>query len=246
MHRFYINPDQIMGDVITILGSDVNHIKNVLRMKQGDPMIICNGQGKDCYCIINKVSDSEIIADITSIQDTGTELSGRITLFQGLPKKDKMELIIQKAVELGVYEIIPVMTARCVVRLEDKKKEEKKLERWQAIAESAAKQSGRGYIPRILPVVSYKDAVLKASGLDTAVIPYENASGIQLTKDIIGSLQNGSSIGILIGPEGGFEESEIELARKNKIIPITLGRRILRTETAGFALLSMMMLSLEE
>ena len=246
MHRFYINPDQIMGDVITILGSDVNHIKNVLRMKQGDPMIICNGQGKDCYCIINKVSDSEIIANITSIQDTGTELSGRITLFQGLPKKDKMELIIQKAVELGVYEIIPVMTARCVVRLEDKKKEEKKLERWQAIAESAAKQSGRGYIPRILPVVSYKDAVLKASGLDTAVIPYENASGIQLTKDIIGSLQNGSSIGILIGPEGGFEESEIELARKNKIIPITLGRRILRTETAGFALLSMMMLSLEE
>lgn len=246
MHRFYVNPDQIQGDVITILGSDVNHMKNVLRMKQGDSIIICNGQGKDCYCIIKRVSDTEILAGITSIQDTGTELPARITLFQGLPKKDKLELIIQKAVELGVSEIIPVMTARCVVKLEDKKKEEKKLERWQAIAESAAKQSGRGYIPRVLPVLSYKEAVIKASGMDTAVIPYENASGIQLTKDIIGGLQKDSSIGILIGPEGGFEESEIELASRNKIVPITLGKRILRTETAGFALLSMMMLSLEE
>ena len=246
MHRFYVNPDQIKEDVITILGSDVNHIKNVLRMKQGDNIIICNGQGKDCYCIINRVSDTEVLAGIISSQDTGTELPARITLFQGLPKKDKMELIIQKAVELGVYEIIPVMTARCVVKLEDKKKEEKKLERWQAIAESAAKQSGRGYIPKILPVISYKAAVMKAADMETAVIPYENASGIQLTKDILGGLQRKSSIGILIGPEGGFEESEIELAKNHQISPITLGRRILRTETAGFALLSMMMLALEE
>jgi 16S rRNA (uracil1498-N3)-methyltransferase len=232
--------------MITISGSDVNHIKNVLRMKPGDPLIICNGQGKDCYCIINRVSDKEIIVDISSVEDTKSELAARITLFQGLPKKDKLELIIQKAVELGVYEIIPVMTARSVVRLEDKKKEEKKLERWQAIAEGAAKQSGRGYIPKVQLVIGYKEAVAKASAMDTAVIPYENASGIQLTRDIIGGLQKGSSIGILIGPEGGFEEAEIEQAQEHGITPITLGRRILRTETAGLALLSMMVLALEE
>ncbi len=246
MHRFYVNPDQIRDNMITISGSDVNHIKNVLRMKPGDPLIICNGQGKDCYCIINRVSDKEIIVDISSVEDTKSELAARITLFQGLPKKDKLELIIQKAVELGVYEIIPVMTARSVVRLEDKKKEEKKLERWQAIAEGAAKQSGRGYIPKVQLVIGYKEAVAKASAMDTAVIPYENASGIQLTRDIIGGLQKGSSIGILIGPEGGFEEAEIEQAQEHGITPITLGRRILRTETAGLALLSMMVLALEE
>ena len=246
MHRFYVNPDKIRDNMVTISGSDVNHIKNVLRMKPGDPLIICNGQGKDCYCIINRVSDKEITVDISSVEDTKSELAARITLFQGLPKKDKLELIIQKAVELGVYEIIPVMTARSVVRLEDKKKEEKKLERWQAIAEGAAKQSGRGYIPKVQPVIGYKEAVAKASAMDIAVIPYENASGIQLTRDIIGGLQKGSSIGILIGPEGGFEEAEIELAQKQGITPITLGRRILRTETAGFALLSMMVLALEE
>ncbi len=246
MHRFYVKQDQIQDTVITVLGSDVNHIKNVLRMKPGDPIIICNGQGKDCYCIINRVSDREIVADIRSTEDTKAELPARITLFQGLPKLDKLELIIQKAVELGVYEIIPVMTARCVVRLEDKKREEKKLERWQAIAEGAAKQSGRGYIPRVQPVLKFKEAVELASHMNTALIPYENASGIQLTRDIIGGLQKESSIGILIGPEGGFEASEIELAQTKGITPITLGRRILRTETAGFALLSMMGLALEE
>ncbi len=246
MHRFYVNQDQINQDSIMITGPDVNHIRNVLRMKQGDELIICNGQGKDCYCIIIRVADTIIEAQIKSITDTGTELPARITLFQGLPKKDKMELIIQKAVELGIYEIIPVMTARCVVKLEDKKKEEKKLERWQAIAESAAKQSNRGYLPKVLPVISFKEAMKRAAAMDLAVIPYENASGIQATKDIIGRLTKNTDIGILIGPEGGFEEAEIDLARSSDITPITLGRRILRTETAGFALLSMMMLALEE
>jgi 16S rRNA (uracil1498-N3)-methyltransferase len=246
MRRFYVNQEQIKEDTITITGPDVNHIKNVLRMKQGEEIVICNGQGKDCYCIIIKVSDTEILAGIQAIKDTETELPAKLILFQGLPKMDKMELIIQKAVELGVYEIVPVMTARCVVRLEDKKKEEKKLERWQAIAESAAKQSGRGHIPRVAPVLSFKEAVKSASGMDLAVIPYENASGIQLTKNIIAGLKKNTTVGILIGPEGGFEESEIALAESGHITPITLGRRILRTETAGFALLSMMMLALEE
>ena len=246
MHRFYVTPEQINEDIVTITGTDVNHIKNVLRMKQGEEIVICNGQGKDCYCIINKVSETTIIADIRDSKDTKAELKTRITLFQGLPKKDKMELIIQKAVELGVYEIIPVMTKRVVVKLEYKKKEEKKLERWQAIAEGAAKQSGRGIIPKIQPLMTYKDAVSAASGMDLALIPYENAEGMRYTRSIMSSLTKFNSIGVFIGPEGGFEESEIELAKANKIVPITLGNRILRTETAGLATLSMMVLHLDE
>lgn len=246
MHRFYVTQDQIQEDMIKITGPDVNHIKNVLRMKQGEKIIICNGQGKDCYCIINRVSESDIIAKIFNMQDTNTELKTKITLFQGLPKMDKMELIIQKAVELGVYEIIPVMTKRTVVKLEDKKKEEKKLERWQAIAEGAAKQSGRGVIPKIKPVQPYREAIQNASEMGLGLIPYENAKGILATREIMKDLERFSTIGIFIGPEGGFEESEIELAKANKVIPISLGRRILRTETAGLAILSMMMLELEE
>lgn len=246
MHRFYVTPAQIEGDIISITGTDVNHIKNVLRLKQGDEIVICNGQGKDCYCIINKVSEGLITAKIESFQETGTELKAKITLFQGMPKKDKMELIIQKAVELGVTEIVPVMTKRVVVKLEDKKKEEKKLERWQAIAEEAAKQSRRGIIPIINPVQSFKEAIENGKQMDLGIIPYENASGMLKTKEIMHSLGKYNSIGVFIGPEGGFEESEIELAMNNQLLPITLGRRILRTETAGLAVLSMMVLMLEE
>lgn len=246
MHRFYVEPNQILNDTITITGSDVNHIKNVLRMKQGDELIICNGQGKDCYCIIDKVSDDGITTKVVSVEETSAELKSKITLFQGLPKKDKMELIIQKAVELGVYEIVPVMTKRVIVKLEDKKKEIKKLERWQLIAESAAKQSGRGIIPIVHPVISYQDAILRCRNMDLGIIPYENAEGIEFTREIMNRLKQYSSIGVFIGPEGGFDDTEIALARENTIYPITLGKRILRTETAGLAILSMMMLSLEE
>ena len=246
MHRFYVTADQIKGDMISITGSDVNHIKNVLRMNQGEELIICDGQGKDCYCIINRVSEGEITAKLLSMQKTDTELKTKITLYQGLPKKDKMELIIQKSVELGVYEIVPVMTRRVIVKLEDKKKEEKKLERWQAIAESAAKQSGRGVIPSVRPIISYSEAIRECGNRELGLIPYENAGGILYTREIMNQLREYSSIGVFIGPEGGFEEAEIELAGKNNIRPITLGKRILRTETAGLAILSMMMLSLEE
>ena len=246
MHRFYVTSDQVNDNKITIIGSDVNHIKNVLRMNRGDKLIICNGQGKDCYCIIDRVDEKEISCDILSEHITDTELNTRITLFQGLPKKDKMELIIQKAIELGVYEIVPVMTKRVIVKLEDKKREEKKLERWRVIAESAAKQSHRGIIPRIRPVISYDKALEECSNMDIALIPYENAEGITKTREIVANLSNFSSIGVIIGPEGGFEETEIEGALERNIIPITLGRRILRTETAGLAVLSMIMLSLEK
>lgn len=246
MHRFYVTPNQVDHNTVTIIGPDVNHIKNVLRMKQGEEIVICNGQGKDCYCIINKVSETEITADIRTEQETKAELKTKITLFQGLPKKDKMELIIQKAVELGVYEIVPVMTKRVIVKLEDKKKEEKKLERWQAIAEGAAKQSGRGIIPKVRPVLSFAQAITSASNMDLGLVPYENALGMQYTREIMNSLGKYETIGVFIGPEGGFEESEVELAKKNNIMPITLGNRILRTETAGLAVLSMMVLMLEE
>lgn len=246
MHRFYVTPDQIKDKTAVITGPDVNHIKNVLRMKLGEKIVICNGQGKDCYCIISKVSEAEIIADVREEQDTKAELKARITLFQGMPKKDKMELIIQKAVELGVYEIVPVMTKRVVVKLEDKKKEEKKLERWQAIAEGAAKQSGRGIIPKVQPVRTYQNAIKDAHNLGLTIIPYENATGIEGTRKIMNSMKDYNTIGVFIGPEGGFEDSEIELATENNVIPITLGNRILRTETAGLAALSMMVLMLED
>lgn len=246
MHRFYVEQDLIRDNYISIIGSDVNHIKNVLRLRQGDEIVICNGQGKDYYCIINEVSDNEVVAAIDAVKDTAAELKSRIALFQGLPKKDKFELIIQKAVELGAAEIVPVMTGRVVVKLEDKKKEEKKLQRWQAIAMEAAKQSGRGIIPAVRPVHSFFDAVKALSRMELALIPYEKATDISITRELLGKIADYSRIGVFIGPEGGFEEEEIKLAMEHNIRPITLGRRILRTETAGLAILSMMMLMLEE
>lgn len=246
MHRFYVKPEQIEGKNIAIRGQDVNHIKNVLRMKPGDELVICNGQGKDCYCIINEVCDDLVLASVKSMADTKTELPVRITLFQGLPKSDKMELIIQKAVELGVYEIVPVMMARSVVKYSDDRKENRKLERWQAISESAAKQSGRGIIPEVLPLMSFKEAVSYAAGMDWSVLAYENEEGISSTRKCMEQIRSCKRAAIFIGTEGGFEPSEVELAKDNNITPVSLGRRILRTETAGFALLSMLILYLED
>lgn len=245
MYRFYAEECQIKESQIIIDGSDVNHIKNVLRMKCQDEIIICNGRGKDFYCIIKEISSTEITAEIQSVQDTGTELPAKIYLFQGLPKKDKMELIIQKAVELGVYEIIPVMTRRTVVKLEDKKKEWKKLERWQSIAASAAKQSMRGIIPKVAEVMDYKSAINFAKTLEYSIVPYEKEDDICKTKEILRGVRGQKSIGIFIGPEGGFEESEVEAAIEAGIYPITLGKRILRTETAGLTILSIIMFELE-
>lgn len=245
MYRFYVDQDQIGEEFITIKGIDVNHIKNVLRMRTGEKLIICNGQGKDFYCIIDSESKDEIIVSIEEVCNTDTELDGKIYLFQGLPKKDKMELIIQKAVELGVFEIIPVMTQRTVVKLEDKKKEDKKVERWQLIATSAAKQSNRGIIPTVSGTMSFKESLDYAKNMDIKIIPYENADDINKTKEIIQSIKSGQSVGIFIGPEGGFEEKEIGQALEAGVLPITLGRRILRTETAGLTILSMIMLQME-
>jgi len=178
------------------------------------------------------------------VEETGAELPSRIYLFQGLPKSDKMELIIQKAVELGAYEIIPMATRRAVVKL-DKKKEESKRKRWQGIAESAAKQSKRMVIPQIAPVMNFREAVECAKELDVKLIPYELAEGMEETRRFIESIVPGQSIAVFIGPEGGFAPEEIELARENGLSPVTLGKRILRTETAGMTVLSILMYYLE-
>ena len=245
MHHFFVSPNQIDDKYVTITGGDVNHIKNVLRMKVNEELLISNGQDKDYYCKIEAISDDEIKALILDEEFEGTELPTELYLFQGLPKSDKMELIIQKSVELGVKEIIPVATKRCVVKLDDKK-EASKIKRWQAISESAAKQSRRTIIPEISSVMSFKEAINRAKDFELGIIPYENFKDMKETKEVLSKVQKGIKIGIFIGPEGGFEESEVQYALDNGIHPISLGKRILRTETAGLAILSVLMFQLED
>ncbi len=249
MYHFYTEKSNISDTQITLTGEDVNHIKNVLRMKTGEELIICDGEGTDHYCRIASFEGNTVIADILESFGSKAELDTRLFLFQGMPKKDKMELIIQKAVELGVYEIIPVMTKRVIVKLDDAKKEARKLERWQSIAESAAKQSGRGIIPKIAEVMDYRQALEYAKTLDANLIPYENADnsecGMEGSRSIVRDLNGKKSVGIFIGPEGGFEEGEVEQAVNAGFKCISLGRRILRTETAGLAILSVIMFELD-
>lgn len=247
MARFFVSPGQIGPAKISIFDGDVNHIRRVLRMKEGDELTVCDGEGRDYFCRISSMSDDVVTCDIIDSWTSYVELPVRLHLFQGLPKADKMELIIQKAVELGAAEIIPVAMARSIVKL-DEKKAGKKTSRWQGIAESGAKQSGRAIVPEVRQPMSYKQALSYASSLDAVIVPYEKAEGIEQSCALIDELasdENIKSIGIFIGPEGGFDEKEIELALEAGAKPITLGRRILRTETAGLAILSILMYRLE-
>ncbi len=244
MYHFFVNEEQIEEENIKIIGLDVNHIKNVLRMKQGEQVLISNGKDKDYLCSLEVITNEEVIAKILSIDEEGTELPAKIYLFQGLPKSDKMELIVQKAVELGVYEIIPVAMKNSIVKLDDKKAQSK-INRWQGIAESAAKQAKRIIIPKVNQVMTFKEALVYAQDFEYNLIPYENASGMSGTKEIIASLKPNTSIGVFIGPEGGFDHLEIELALSKEMKTITLGKRILRTETAGLTTLSVIMFELE-
>lgn len=244
MHHFFVNNQQVKESYIIIEGTDVNHIKNVLRMKIGEKLLISNGMNMDYLCELTKVTSEEVIATIVSVDEDGGELPSKVYLFQGLPKADKMELIIQKAVELGVYEIIPVSMKHSIVKL-DEKKQVNKVNRWQAIAESAAKQSKRSIVPNVKHVMSFQEALDYAKNFEYNLIPYEHADQMQETKKIIGSLKAKTSIGVFIGPEGGFDEMEIKNARKCNMRTITLGKRILRTETAGLTALSVIMFQLE-
>ena len=245
MHCFYCEEKNVQEQQIRITGSDVNHMKNVLRMKLGEQLIVCDGTGMEYMCEIEEFLEGEIVLSILEQKKASTELPVRLKLYQGLPKKDKMELIIQKAVELGAVEIIPVMTKRCIVKLEDEKKEAKKIERWQAIAESAGKQSKRGMIPKVSRVMSYKEALKIASLEGMSLIPYELAEGMTSLKEATKRAVKEQVVSVFIGPEGGFEESEIEQAKACGVIPVSLGKRILRTETAGFTTLSILMYEIE-
>lgn len=246
MHHFFVEPSQIQGNHIFIDGPDVNHIRNVLRMNPGEEVNVTDGSGEKVYrCAIASIGEDKVELNIMWAQEKGMELPSKIYLFQGLPKSDKMELIIQKAVELGVYEIIPMATARAVVKL-DQKKAAAKVKRWQAISESAAKQSKRLLIPEVKEPVKFSEALKLASDLDVRLIPYELAEGMDGTRRIIQSVKPGQSVAVFIGPEGGFEEAEVELAKEAGFQAITLGRRILRTETVGMTVLSILMYQLEE
>lgn len=244
MHHFFTEPSQIRETKILIEGADFNHMKNVLRMKSGEQVGISDGQGTDYMCEVDHFEEGAVVLNILSSEKSYSELASRIILFQGLPKGDKMELIIQKAVELGVGEIVPVATRRAVVKLDDKKAG-KKVQRWNSIALGAAKQSGRSLVPEVKPVMTFAQAVEYAKELDIVLIPYELAEGMEKTREIISAVRPGQSIGVFIGPEGGFDEAEVEKAASFGAQPITLGKRILRTETAGLCVLSILMYHLE-
>lgn len=246
MYHFFVSPEQIGEKEIRIEGRDVNHIRNVLRMTPKEQISISGGtDGKEYRCEISKIEETYVLAKIMWVEESNTELPSKICLFQGLPKGDKMELIIQKCVELGVTEIVPVQTDRAVVKL-DKKKEEAKNRRWNAISESAAKQSKRTIIPEIKHVMTVKEAFAYAAGFEKKLIPYELAEGMEKTREMFSGIHPGQSVAVFIGPEGGFEEQEIALAKENGFVPITLGRRILRTETAGMTVLSVLMFQMEQ
>lgn len=245
MYQFFVSPEQINDKSVIINGTDVNHIKNVLRMKPGEEIAVSNGaDNKEYRCVIESLGDDSIKCTLLFVKEDGLELPSKVYLFQGLPKSDKMELIIQKAVELGVYEIIPVETKRAVVKL-DAKKAASKLTRWNTIAEAAAKQSKRRVIPKVMNPMSFRQAVQYAENMDVKLIPYELSEGMEETKRLIEGVKPGQSVAVFIGPEGGFAEEEITLAKEKGILPITLGKRILRTETAGFTVLSWLMYHLE-
>lgn len=245
MHRFFAEPGQIGEKEIVITGADVKHIRNVLRMRADEEVLIADGQGAEYRCKLTELGENEVRAQILWKLDGNAELASAITLFQGLPKSDKMDLIVQKCVELGVSRIVPVSTKRAVVKL-DAKKEETRLKRWNTISESAAKQSGRGVIPEVSGVMSFGKALEEAKKLDVLLIPYERAEHMAETRRVMGEIRPGQSVGIFIGPEGGFEESEVEEAVAAGAQAITLGRRILRTETAGLAVMAMLSYLLEE
>lgn len=244
MYHFFVTKEQTAGDRIEITGDDVNHMKNVLRMKIGEQVTVSDGCDREYLCHIEEIFDDHIELKIEDIFGVTNELPSEIVLFQGLPKGDKMELIIQKAVELGAARIVPVMTSRTIVKW-DAKKAEKKIERYNTIAKTAAKQAKRSVIPVVEEVVSFKKACEMASELSANLIPYENAKGMSAARKAIADIKGKQSIGIFIGPEGGFEEREVEQAVAVGAIPITLGKRILRTETAGMAVLSILMFLLE-
>lgn len=248
MPKFFVNEEQI-NKIIKITGNDVNHIKNVLRKKVGDKLTVCNTQNEiDYLCTIQEISEKHIECKIEEKLENYSESNIKVTIMQGLPKADKMELIIQKSVELGVYDIIPVEMKRCVVKLNEKDKQKKVL-RWQKISEVASKQCGRNRIPKINNITNIKNICNLTKEYDILLIAYENEKLITIKQELQKIKENIKKsevkIGIIIGPEGGFDQSEIKMLEENGAKTITLGRRILRTETVALNVLSIIMYELE-
>lgn len=242
MSRYFINNTQIIENKIKIVGEDFQHLKKVLRSVKGDIITVCC-DGFDYNAQIDEIGNDYITCIIIDKKENTTEADLKVTLFQGLPKADKMDLIIQKCVELGVYEIVPVITERCISKINTNKDVQNKLSRWQKIAMEAAKQCNRGYIPRIGMPVKFSEAVETAEKMDISIIPYENENK-ESFKSVVSHIPGITTASIFIGPEGGFAQEEIQLADARGIRKITLGPRILRTETAGMVALSLMMYEL--
>lgn len=246
MPKFFVKNNQIQDDIINIVGTDVNHISNVLRLKIDDKIQVCNEEkGANYKTKIIEINKENIKCKILEKIDSKSEANIYINILQGLPKAEKMELIIQKCTELGVKEITPVEMERCVVKLDEKSKR-KKQERWQRIAEVAAKQSGRDKIPAINNVTNIKNICNMLADYDIVLVPYENEKNTTL-KEIIPKLSKKDlKIGIIIGPEGGFEEKEIKILEQKGYKIITLGSRILRTETVAIAMTSIILYELSD
>ena len=246
MQKFFVEENQIENNKIYIEGTDVNHISNVLRLDKKEKIQICNKNTLENYIAeIEEIQKEKIITNIVEKLQTIVESNVEIHLYQGLPKADKMELIIQKTTELGIYKIIPVDMIRCVVKL-DEKDIKKKIERWQKIAEGAAKQSKRDIIPKIENKFKLKEVANKIKEYDIFIVAYEEETTKTL-KQVLKKLENKNNykIGILIGPEGGIDSKEIEILKENGAVITTLGKRILRTETAPIAMVSNILYELE-
>lgn len=247
MQKFFVKTNQIENKKITIIGTDVNHIANVLRMKQGEKILIGDKETLKKYIVkIEEIKKEEIITSIEEILDIQVESNVKIDLYQGLPKADKMELIIQKTTEIGIENIIPIDMVRCVVKLEEKEAK-KKIERWQKIAETAAKQSKRDKVPQIKNKVKLKQILEKIKEYDMFLVAYEEEIDCMLKQELkkIENKEN-YKIGILVGPEGGIDAKEIEILKESGAKIISLGKRILRTETAPITMVSNILYELED
>lgn len=244
MYQFFVEDEQIANDLVIIEGSDVNHIRNVLRMKCGEKVRISSTSGRNFFGTIDRIAENVVEVCITEETALDTELPCRICLFQGLPKSDKMELIIQKAVELGAAEVIPVAMKNCVVKL-DAKKAAAKTARWQEIAKSAAKQSKRSRIPVVREPVNYREAVALAGELDVVLLPYENERGMAATREVRSGLHRGRASAFLSDRRADSIRRRLQLAKEEGMHLVSLGKRILRTETAGLATLSILMYHIE-
>ncbi len=249
MSKFFVRDEQIKNDIIKIQGQDVNHIKNVLRKKVGDEIIICNSDKEYTYlCDITKIEKESIECKIVrGLEDFKSNI--KVTIMQGLPKKDKMDLVIQKSVELGCYDIQPVDMERCIVKYDEKDKK-KKIERWQKVSEVAAKQCDRNFIPKVNNIMKLKNICNLLSEYDIVILAYEKEEKIKL-KEALKMIkekygENEIKIAVIIGPEGGISLKEVEMINENSnVITVTLGKRILRTETVALNILSIIMYELE-